>query len=145
MFVIQDYSVTLGGKETGRVQVERQGLYYRIFCRCKLSGEVMYRLVAACGERTADLGILVPTESGFGVETRIPVSRLGEGTLSFSLRPKHDEATIFVPIRPEEPFAYLSHLRQARLEYRDGQLGASFSQKLISRETGQWSEPNTSA
>ena len=34
-----------GGK--GRVTVTREGLYYRFSCRCKLTGDVMHRLVVS--------------------------------------------------------------------------------------------------
>ena len=123
----ENYAVSLGGKPVGRAQVTRQGLYYRVVCRCSLSGEVMYRLECACRERRTNLGILVPCESGFGLETRFPVSRVGEGKLTFTLQPKHDPLTgrSFVPIAPEEPFAYLARLKDAFLEIQDGKKGAS--------------------
>ncbi len=126
----EDYEVTLGGKSVGKLQLERQGLYYRVICRCNLSGEVMYRLEASGKKGKANLGILVPCESGFGVETRFPVSAVGEGELEFILQPKHDSLTKrkFVPISPEEPFAYLSRLKEAFLETQQGEMGASIPQ-----------------
>ena len=36
-----DYEVTLAGKPMGRAQAEKQGLYYHVVCRCRLSGDVM--------------------------------------------------------------------------------------------------------
>lgn len=124
---MEDYAVSLGGKPVGRAQVSRQWLYYRVVCRCNLSGEVMYRLECACRERKTNLGILVPCESGFGLETCFPVSRVGEGKLTFTLQPKHDPLTgrSFVPIAPEEPFAYLARLKNAFLEIQDGKKGAN--------------------
>ena len=66
-------------------------------------------------------------DAGFGVDTRFPVSRVGEGRLSFSLLPKHDPlgGRCFVPLCPEEPFGYLERLKDAFLETREGQMGAS--------------------
>lgn len=122
-----DYEVTLGGKRVGKLRLERQGLYYRVICRCNLSGEVMYRL-EACGEKgRTNLGILIPCESGFGMDTRFPVSRVGEKQLEFTLQPKHDSLgnRQFVPISPEEPFAYLSRLKGAFLEIQEGKQGVS--------------------
>lgn len=126
----EDYEVTLGGKSVGRLQLERQGLYYRVICRCNLSGEVMYRLEASGKKGKANLGILVPCESGFGVETRFPISAVGGEGLAFTLQPKHDslEKRKFVPISPEEPFAYLARLKESFLEIRQGQMGASIPQ-----------------
>ena len=122
-----DYGISFGEKIVGRAQAERQGLYYHVTCLCGLSGEVMHRLEGSCGEKRADLGILVPMEQGFGLDTRFPVSRVGEGELSFRLRPRHDElgGRSFVPITPEEPFAYLERLKEAFLEIQNGKKGAS--------------------
>lgn len=126
----RDYEVTLGGKRVGKLQLERQGLYYRVICRCNLSGEVMYRLEASGERGRTNLGILIPCESGFGLETRFPVSRIGVEKLDFTLQPKHDALgnRKFVPISPEEPFAYLSRLKDAFLEIQQGQMGASIPQ-----------------
>ena len=122
-----DYEVTLDGRPAGKAQVTRQGLYYHVVCRCSLSGEVMYRLEVSCGEKRENLGVLVPGENGFGLDTRFPISRVGRGVLSFRLLPRHDplQGRLFVPITPEEPFAYLSRLKDAFLEIQEGKKGAS--------------------
>lgn len=122
-----DYAVQFGEKSVGKAQVTRQGLYYHVICRCDLSGEVMYRLEVSGGGNRVNLGILVPMENGFGLDTHFPVSRLGQGELSFRLMPRHDplHGRGFVPITPEEPFAYLSRLKEAFLEIQEGRKGAS--------------------
>ena len=122
-----DYAVHFGDDTVGKAQVTRQGLYYHVVCRCSLSGQVMYCLEASTGEKRVNLGILVPQETGFGLETRFPVSRVGEGELHFCLRPRHEEPVgrQFVPIIPEEPFSYLERLKDAFLEIQNGKKGAS--------------------
>ena len=122
-----DYGVYFGDKSVGKAQVTEQGLYYHVVCRCSLSGEVMYRLEVSCGEKRENLGVLVPGENGFGLDTRFPISRVGRGVLSFRLLPRHDplQGRLFVPITPEEPFAYLSRLKDAFLEIQEGKKGAS--------------------
>lgn len=120
--------VLLGGKPVGRVQVQRQGLYYVFTCRCGLSGETVWHLIASCGEKQADLGVLVPESDGFGLTTRRPVKLLGEGKLLFTLKPKHEEGTKFAPIYPEEPFAYIERLKDAFLAQKDGQIGAMWKE-----------------
>ena len=121
-----DFGVYFGDKRIGTARVERQGLYYHVSCRCELSGEGMYRLEVSGGEKLVDLGILVPEEKGFGLRTRFPVSRIGEGELRFALIPRHDklEGRRFVPICPEEPFRYLERLKDAFLETQEGRKGA---------------------
>ena len=126
-----DYGVYFGDKSVGKAQVTEQGLYYHVVCRCSLSGEVMYRLEVSCGEKRENLGVLVPGENGFGLDTRFPISRVGRGVLSFCLLPRHDplQGSQFVPITPEEPFAYLSRLKDAFLEIQEGKKGASIPQQ----------------
>ena len=136
----QEYSVFSGGEEIGTVLVQRQGLYYWISCRCQLSGLVRYRLVASCGEKTVDLGICVPQGNRFGVDTKIPVKRLGEGTMSFRLQPKHRQLEgRFVPLSPDEPFGYLRQLENAHLAKVDGVMGVVLTedQNSMDRPTGQ--------
>lgn len=122
----ESYEVLFGSVPAGKVQVLRQGLYYLFHCRCRLSGDVVCRLFVRRGDREESLGVVVPMGEGFGLDTRLPVKRLGEGAMEFRLVPKHDKAQgeTFVPIAPEEPFAYLEKLKDAYLARRDGQLGA---------------------
>ena len=120
----ENYSVTVGGKHTGKVIVRRQGLYYHFSCRCSLSGEIMYRLMVTCGTVNVNLGILVPENGGFALDTKQPIKRIGEGELRFVLVPKQDiQPVIFVPISPEEPFAYISRLKRSFLAIRNEQMG----------------------
>lgn len=121
----QNYEVRFGNEAVGKVQVLRQGLYYRFHCRCRLSGEVVCRLRVRCGDRAENLGVLVPMDGGFGLDTRLPVKRLGEEPMEFRILPRHDRASSgkFVPIYPEEPFAYIERLKEAYLVRQNGQIG----------------------
>ena len=126
----RSFSVTDRGKPVGKVLVQRHGLYYHFSCRCSLSGDIMYRLLVTCGNHQEDLGILVPKEESFVLHTRIPVKRIGEGDMAFTLVTKHEAPSgTFVPICPEEPFTYLARLKQSFLVQRDGQPGI-FIQKV---------------
>lgn len=129
-----DYGVFFGEKAVGKAQVDKQGLYYHVTCRCDLSGEVMHRLEVSCAEKRFNLGILVPMEQGFGLDTRFPVSRVGEGELRFRLLPRHDAlgGRRFVPIKPEEPFRYLERLKDAFLEIQEGKKGVSLPDENLS-------------
>ncbi len=117
-----------GEKPIGRAQVQQQGLYYVFTCRCQLSGETVWHLLASCGEKQIDLGVLVPMDGGFGLTTRRPSKLLGEGKIQFAVKPKHDKKMHFSPIYPEEPFAYLQRLKDAFLEERNGQVGATWEE-----------------
>ena len=120
----QSYSVTICGQQAGKVIVQRQGLYYLFSCRCRLSGDMMYRLSVTCGAQQESLGILIPKDGNFMLETKVPVKRIGEGEMSFILIPKQVPLSgTFVPISPEEPFAYISRLKKSFLVYKNGQVG----------------------
>lgn len=119
-----ELDIMLGGQAIGRAQIEKEGLYYRFSCCCNLSGEVVYRLSVRCGEKTENLGIPVPQNGRFELNTRIPVKRLGSGEMQIFAVPKHAQPEgNFVPLSPEEPFRYLKRLENAFLQVRDGQVG----------------------
>ena len=136
-----------GDEKIGRVSVQKEGLYYRIVCRCFLTGTVRYKLVAKCGEHSEDLGLCVPYGYHFGVETSIPIKRLGDGELSFHLVPKHERmAGQFIAVSPLEPFKHIQNLQVARFARLDGQIGIVLpeDQRSSDKPTGQWSDPITS-
>ena len=118
------YDVMLGTESIGKAQVQKEGLYYRISCRCHLSGEVPYKVQVKCGDKCVDLGLLVPQNGAFILTTRLPVKRLGEGVPEFRAVPRHPKYEgEFVPISADEPFSYLSRLENAYMQIRDGQIG----------------------
>lgn len=118
------YDVKMAGKTIGHVNVWPDGLYLHFSCRCNFSGEVMYQLVLRSQDREENLGLLVPMDSRFGLEKKLPKKQIGQGSLGFFLKPRHEKGeNRFVPIRAEEPFAYLRQLEQAVLAVRSGQIG----------------------
>ena len=118
------YSVTVCGQPVGKVVVQRQGLYYLFSCRCALSEAGIYRLAVTSGSERETLGILVPKDGSFVLETKVPVKRFGKGEMVFSLIPKHDGSTgTFIPISPEEPFAYIAKLKNGFLSKNGNRSG----------------------
>ena len=102
----------------------RQGLYDQFFCRCKLSGEIVHRLVLKMGNQTENLGILVPNGAFFELTKKLPVSRVGKGPFRICAVPRHTQLDErFIPLIPDEPFSYLHRLNGAYLAWRDGQIG----------------------
>ena len=116
----------------GQVEVRRQGLYDYFSCRCSLDDPGIHRLILRLGEREENLGVCMPMDGQFGVEKKLPASRLGEGEPKFyltGLAPKEEKKSMFVPVYPEEPFAYLSRLEDAFLETQNGQIGVVLPEK----------------
>lgn len=119
-----EYDILMGNEVVGTATVERQGLYYRFCCKCKISGAVMCRVTVSCNGHHENLGILIPEGNGFGLTTRLSVKKLGKGPFQFRVLPKHLKGEKeFIPVYPEEPFAYLTRLQNAFLEVRNGQTG----------------------
>ena len=126
----RSFSLTVAGKPAGKVTVQRQGLYDRFSCRCKVPGDGMYRLMVTCGNHRETLGVLIPKDDSFVLETKVPSKRIGEGDMTFSLFSKQQTHTEnFVPICPEEPFRYISRLKESFLVQKDGQLGILIEEK----------------
>lgn len=110
------YEVTSAGQAVGTVMVSRQGLYCHFACRCHLTGEIMFRLILKQEGQSYDLGILIPRDGCFGLDTRLAAKTLGEGIPQFFLKPKHGQLQPgAIHVCPEEPFAYLDRLENAYL------------------------------
>ena len=122
-----NYPVYFGDQAIGRVMVQKEGLYYRFCCCCTLSGDVVCRLAVVCDAEQIHLGILVPMGESFGLETRLPMKKIGERQLRFQVLPGRVVTNgRFVPIKPEEPFGYIARLKDAFLAYQNGQAGVMF-------------------
>ena len=118
------YSVSCGMDSVGKVQVEKIGLYYRFQCRCRAACESVYRLMAQFGLEQIPVGVLVPDGVGIHLDKRIPVKVFPKGTPDFLMVPLHpDMDSFFVPLSPEEPFAYLTRLKDSFLTEQNGVIG----------------------
>lgn len=124
------YPILQGSESIGSAQIIRQGLYYCFDCHCNLSGEVVHRLIVTCGGNVHSLGILVPEGELFVLRTKLPVKKLGESMPQFRVQPAHKPmGTSFIPISPEEPFTYLSRVKDGFLEIREGVPGIVFPEE----------------
>ena len=147
-----NYAVIYRGEQVGKLQMQKQGLYCRLQCRCQLPGDDIYRLKMLTGEDSTHIGVLVPEGDGFLLDKKIPAKRIPSGELSFVVRgsreaevretekpeevpeetpnetpeetreKKHEE-TEFVPICEEEPFPALEQVRDSVLAWQDDQPG----------------------
>ncbi|MBE6959644.1 MAG: hypothetical protein E7448_02840 [Ruminococcaceae bacterium] len=118
------YPILHGDQPVGQARVTRRGLYYHFLCRLQMTGKAICRLEVTCGDITENLGIPVPEGGAFVLNKALPVSRFEAGKPTIRVVPKHSELReTFVPISPEEPFAYLSRLKNAYLQHRGQQIG----------------------
>ena len=127
---MEQYDLILAGQKLGQVTVDRQGLYLHIRCVCSLESDIMYHLLCRGQDAEEDLGLLVPQGDRFMLEKRIPGKRLGQGSLSFRLKPRHEPLQgRFVPIRADEPFAYLRFLQESFLQVQGSDMRAMVPEK----------------
>lgn len=118
------YEVFFGKELVGKVQLLREGLYYRVICRCEVSGKQIYRLFAQVGAQKLNLGVLIPDGNGLYLSKKIPVKRFNCEIPVFTISSGclvHQE--VFVPIRPEEPFLYIDRLKNSFLQTESGKIG----------------------
>lgn len=124
------YDIYFGSEVIGTATVEQEGLYYDVHCLCRLTGDVMFRVSVSCADRCENLGTLIPMGDSFGLTTRLAVKKLGKGTLQFRVIPKRPQTSgRFVPVYPEEPFAYLQYMQSAFWEQKNGQAGVVITGK----------------
>lgn len=118
------YDVCYGTLSVGKVEVIREGLYYRFICGCDRCGEEMLRLFVQQGEERLDLGIGIPTGERLNWDTRIAAKNLGDGKLRFylSTHPKTKD-TQFIPVHVCAPFPAIALLEEARFRVENGQPG----------------------
>ena len=125
------YDIYLGREVVGKAAVEQQGLYYRFCCQCNISGSVICRITVSCNGHHENLGVLIPMGSGFGLTTKMAMKKLGKGPFQFRALPKHQKSeSKFIPVYPDEPFAYLTRLQNAFLEIRNGQPGVVIGEQI---------------
>ena len=115
------YDIHLNSSIIGQAEVSREGLYYNIVCRCQLPVRSLCKIQITCEDQTELLGTPVPTGKEFILRKKIPVKQLPGSNLSFAAVEKRKER--FVPIYSDQPFEYISQLKTAHLEYRNGQIG----------------------
>ncbi len=114
------YGVYLGESLCGKVQVQKQGLYYQFFCRCRINNDWICRLRVYFENGGENIGVLTPVDDGFGLCCKLPTKRFPDMPVRFSLIPvSGNRNEKLVSICPEEPFAYIEKLKDAFLARKD--------------------------
>ncbi len=119
------FDITMGNEPVGKATLIKEGLYWKIHCRCQLSGEVVHQVILQAAEEI-DLGILVREGGDYCLTKRIAIKRLGDVTPQFTAKPRTPKTErSFHPIVPEEPFSYIEKLKEAFLEEKNGEIGVT--------------------
>ena len=116
------------------MQVEKTGLYYRFSCRCHIPTAGICRVKGYWQDRDLELGVLIPSEGQFCLNTKVAAKKCGEGRPEFRVYSRKNREGIFVPLSPEEPFAYIARLKDAFFERRYGNPGLVLQDRGIPGE-----------
>lgn len=137
----KNYDIHMGNEVVGRASLEKEGLYWKIHCRCQLSGDVAHQVMVMAGEEI-NLGILVPEDGAFCLTKRIAMKRFADAEPEFRIKPRTPKTEqSFQPITPDEPFSYIEKLKNAYLEEKDGEIGVTLPEEEKEPEI-QDSDPN---
>ena len=120
------YSVYLGDRIVGSVELVRRGLYYNFSGNFRLPKNSIYRITVSDGEHNVDLGICVPCAGGFELKKTVPVKHFAGK--SFSFRAELNSRTQeFIPVSEDKQIECLTNLRNAKFALCDGTAGIVFS------------------
>ena len=118
------YDVFLSGEKVGVIAVRKNGLFYGFDCKCTLRKTAIYTVIACCGDRNVNLGVLIPNGDVFCLQKQIPVKKLGEGNWSFSVEEKNKQNTMtFYAVDENKPFRHIDKLVNAYWDCQNGQIG----------------------
>lgn len=121
--MIGTYDVFRKGESVGRCSVTREGLYYCFFCSCRMLDGDIHRLWLECGKQTIDLGVLAPMHGGMGLRKKLPVKQVNGEQPKFCAEVRQPKRGKFIPIYPDEPFKYLTRIKNSYYAEQNGQIG----------------------
>ena len=79
------FDIIMNRQVVGNARVDKEGLFYKIHCTCKVPDEAFYKIYMNDGEINRDLGICVPSGDFFVLTARVPCKQIKVESLSFSL------------------------------------------------------------
>lgn len=132
------FEIVCNEKIVGTAEVEKEGLYYRIYCVCTPPNKEIHRILVDDGQCKRDLGICVPVGTNFVLTTRIPVKYINAENLQFTLIQQNAEA---MPISTDMEFQDLDKLETARLQVTNGQVEVLIDSVQDQPDSDQIPEP----
>ena len=120
------YPILLNGRNIGKAEVEKQGLYYRFDCRCSFPDEGLYTISVKNGAYNKSLGVCTQEGSVFRIKTSIPIKHFPEQVFTFTASMKSESGSHnFVPLHLDQPFAYIRELNHAVFTVCNGKPGVN--------------------
>ena len=130
------YEIRCADKVVGNANVETEGLYYKIRCRCKLPPDKMHRVFLHAAENKIDIGICLPEDGYFVLDKRIPIKHVGHEPFAFYVAdPLYRENTKIIPIFEDKPFDEIAHLADSKFAVIDGAPSILIPYEFSSRDS----------
>ena len=139
MLVLEStYPIYYQGQIAGTAELAKEGLYWRISCRCQLPIMGKHTVKIQQEVSLINLGLCVPYENGFGLNTWISAKKIGQGSIRFLLC--KEEKGQFIPLTI--PFAYIKLITKGTLRFENGQYGVYISEASAKPDSDQSQTPH---
>ena len=121
------FPVYYGEKECGSAILEKQGLYYRILCKCKIPVCRPCRIQLSADGKTINLGTCIKEGNTYLLDTKIPIKYLHGKNICFTMDSNtlKDHKTFF-PVNDNVPIPHVDKLEKARLVRKGETIGIIF-------------------
>lgn len=112
----------------GKASMEKQGLYYRILCKCEIQTDFPCKIELHSSDAVINLGTCVKVGDSYCIDTKIPCKYIrGDKPEFYIVSKKHAQSSSFIPIHEDMPFPHLRRLDKARICHQEGQIGVVFT------------------
>lgn len=122
------FSIYFGEKICGRARLEKEGLYYRITCKCEIPTDALCRMQMKTRGECIDLGTCIKKGSSYMINTKIPCKRIDPEDVQITMLTNAPHTTgNFIPVSSKLPFPYLHKLERGRMAFVGEQVGMLFT------------------
>lgn len=115
LFVEGIYPVLFNNEKVGEVHLQKKGMYYYIFCKCRWHGKTPCVLLADCGDQPIKLGLLVPENDCHTLKTHVLCSKLPVGKVVFYITNYQMNGEITCVLKVDKSISCLEKLEYAYL------------------------------
>lgn len=111
--MLKDYPVTYLGATVGKIEITKEGLYYRYKGEFQLTEDHFYRVYALAPSGKINLGVCNPTGGIWAISGTIAIRKLNVDCLQFEICTP-EKIDTFIPINENQPISSLEHLMDYR-------------------------------
>ena len=125
-----EHNLTYNGKNVGLIDVQIQGLFYKIRGRFSGVRELNPHIMVTCDDKETDLGVCVPCGKDWEINRCLPIKNVGIGDLRFFVGTEAEDG-LFIPICSNMPFAEIDKLTNGKFVNHLGKQGILLESNYI--------------